>query len=498
MHEQQEFLLLHNVHKYFSGVHAVNNLSLSIKKGEIHCLAGENGSGKSTLIKIISGIHTPEEGQILINGRQQTSLSPAQAISHGIQVIYQDFSLFNNLTVAENLTFNANLARKKQFINWHEIKKEAHSALSRLEIDIDLNREVGTLSVAQKQLIAIARALMFNARLLIMDEPTTALTGREVKVLFDIVRGIRAEGISILFVSHKMREMLEISDWITVIRNGSKVAEGPTSEFDEKLLTWHMTGQQFSHEKYFCPEKTEIPRLELRNFCGRAFTDINLQLYRKEIVGITGLLGSGRTELAQALFGMEPNFLGEVIIDGEPVTLRSIQQAIASGIAYVPEDRLSEGLFLSQSILRNILATTLDDHKTTLFFDRKKANIKAAGMVEDLTINTVNIRNSVSTLSGGNQQRVVLAKWLLTQARVLILNGPTVGVDVGSKAEIHQKIRTITSEKALSVLMISDDIQELVYNCNRILIMHRGRFIDEIPAEKTEENDINNRLKELI
>ncbi len=498
MNEQHQFLLLRNVHKYFSGVHAVNDLSISIKKGEIHCLAGENGSGKSTLIKIISGIHAPEKGEIFINGNQQKTLTPAQAIKQGIQVIYQDFSLFNNLTVAENLTFNVNLARKKQLINWRGIKKEAGDALSRLEIDINLNQEVGTLSVAEKQLIAIARALMFNARLLIMDEPTTALTGREVKVLFDIVRGIRAEGISILFVSHKMREMLEISDRITVIRNGSKVAEGPTSEFDEKLLTWHMTGQQFSHEKYLCPEKAEKPRLQLRNFCGKAFSDINLQVQKKEIVGITGLLGSGRTEFAKALFGMEPDLQGEVILDGEPVVLHSIQQAIASGIAYVPEDRLSEGLFLDQSILRNILATTLDDDRKTFFFDRKKANVRAAEMVAELTINTTNIRNLVSTLSGGNQQRVVLGKWLLTHARVLVLNGPTVGVDVGSKAEIHQKIRTIANENSLSVLMISDDIQELVHNCNRILIMHRGRFIDEIPAEKAEENDINNRLKELI
>ncbi len=498
MNEQRELLLLQNVDKYFSGVHAVNDLSISIKKGQIHCLAGENGSGKSTLIKIISGIHAPERGKIFINGKRQATLTPAQAIAQGIQVIYQDFSLFDNLSVAENLTLNANLARKKRLVSWGSIRKQAQSALARLEIDMDLDEEVGNLSVAQKQLIAIARALMFNARLLIMDEPTTALTGKEVKVLFDIVRGIRAKGILILFVSHKMREMLEISDWITVIRNGGKVAEGPTDEFDEKLLTWQMTGQQFSHERYSCPKKEETLRLELRNFSGRAFRDINLRLRRREIVGITGLLGSGRTEFAQALFGMEPHFLGEIFLDGKRVAPRTIEQAIADGIAYVPEDRLSEGLFLSQSILRNILATTLDDNRAGLFFDRNKANAKAAEMVEELTINTANIRNPVSTLSGGNQQRVVLGKWLLTKARLLILNGPTVGVDVGSKAEIHEKIREITRENALSVLMISDDIQELVHNCNRIFIMHRGRLIDEIPGELAEENAINTRLKELI
>lgn len=497
MNAQQEFLSLKNVHKYFSGVHAVNDLSLTLDKGEIHCLAGENGSGKSTLIKIISGIHTPEQGEIFIDGKRHATLTPAQAIERGIQVIYQDFSLFGNLSVAENLTINANLARKKRLVSRKNMRSEAQKALERLEIELDLDREVGSLPVAQKQLIAIARALMFNARLIIMDEPTTALTGREVKVLFDIVRAIRAEGISILFVSHKMREMLEISDRITVIRNGSKVAEGATGEFDEKLLTWHMTGQEFSHKKYTMAESTTVPRLELRDFGGKAFRGIHLTLQQKEIVGITGLLGSGRTEFAQALFGMEPACTGEILLDGDKISPRSIRQAIASGIAYVPEDRLSEGLFLSQSILRNILAATLDDNTAALFLDRKKANEKAARMIDELTINTASVRNPVSTLSGGNQQRVVLGKWLLTNAKVLILNGPTVGVDVGSKAEIHQKIRSIATEKSLSVLMISDDIQELVHNCNRILIMHRGKFIDEIPSAEAEENDINNRLKEL-
>lgn len=340
---------------------------------------------------------------------------------------------------------------------------------------------------------------MFNARLIIMDEPTTALTSREVQVLFGIVRQIQEQGISVLFVSHKMREMLEISDKMTVIRNGSKVAEGNTAEFTEKLLTYHMTGQELVDEKYTIDgTPSTSPRLELKGYSGTGFNDLNLSVYPKEIIGITGLLGSGRTNIAQALFGMQAKTSGHVFIDGTEVTLHSISQAIENGIAYVPEDRLSEGLFLTQSIKKNILAATLDVTRKGMIFNQAKADTNAARMVDELGINTVNADNPVNTLSGGNQQRVVLAKWMLTDAKILVLNGPTVGVDVGSKSEIHQKIRMIAQNEGLSVIMISDDIHELVHNCNRIILMHKGKFIDEISAEQAEENDINNRLKELV
>lgn len=498
MNTQENFISLEHVHKYFSGVHALNDLSLSIRKGEIHCLAGENGSGKSTLIKTISGIHTPSEGTITVDGEKVTRLTPTQAIAKGVQVIYQDFSLFANLTVAENLALNTNLAQKKRFVNWKGVYKQAREAMDRLQIDIDLDAEVGTLPVAQKQLIAIARALMFNAKLIIMDEPTTALTGKEVKVLFEIVRQIQAQGIAILFVSHKMREMLEISERITVIRNGSKVAEGNTDEFDEKLLTYHMTGQEFTDEKYLLKTQAQdTPRLHLKDFGGDGFQNIDLTAHKKEIIGVTGLLGSGRTEFAQALFGMQQT-TGTFEIDGVAMNMSSVQKAIECGIAYVPEDRLSEGLFLSQSIKRNILATNLDVGTKGIFMDKDAAAHRAQSMVDEMTIKTANYENAVNTLSGGNQQRVVLGKWLLTSAKILILNGPTVGVDIGSKSEIHSIIRKIAQDEDIAVIMMSDDIQELVHNCNRIIIMHKGEFIDEISAEDAEENDINNRLKELV
>lgn len=499
MNNKEDFITLEHVHKYFSGVHALNDISLSIKKGEIHCLAGQNGSGKSTLIKVISGIHAPSEGVIRIGDKSLNNLTPKQAIALGVQVIYQDFSLFANLTVAENLALNTNLAQNKKFVSWKKVHQLARQAMDRLQIEIDLDCEVGSLPVAQKQLIAIARALMFDARLIIMDEPTTALTSKEVKVLFERVRQIQKEGIAILFVSHKMREMLEISERITVIRNGSKVAEGLTQDFDEKLLTFHMTGQEFTDQKYILKNNEQaLPRLQLHNYSGNGFQNINLRLHKKEIIGITGLLGSGRTELAKALFGMHADTKGQLQIDGVEVRLSSIPEAIRHGIAYVPEDRLSEGLFLAQSIKRNILATTLDSLGSTLFLDRNVANERASRMVDEIGIQTNNFENAVNTLSGGNQQRVVLGKWLLTNAKILILNGPTVGIDIGSKAEIHLRIRSIAQEGDLAVIMFSDDIQELVNNCNRIIIMHKGEFTDEISAIDADENDINNRLKELV
>ena len=495
----KDFLALKNIHKYFSGVHALNDISLTLEQGEIHCLAGENGSGKSTLIKVISGVHAPDSGEIRINGEKQAGLTPMKAIDQGIQVIYQDFSLFGNLTVAENLAINTNLRQKKRWVNWAQVRELAREALDRLRVDIDLNAEVSTLPVAQKQLIAIARALMFNVRLIIMDEPTTALTSKEVQVLFDVVEQIREKGISLLFVSHKMREMLEISHRVTVIRNGKKVMEAPTADLDEQQLTFHMTGQDIQTQPYdFEADTGQTPLLALDRWQTALLRDINLNLYKQEVVGVTGLLGSGRTALGLSLFGLEPSISGTLAVNGRPVDLSSVQNAIGAGIAYVPEDRLSEGLFLTQSINRNIQAATHDRFTRGMTLDMQQANSAALDMIRSLSIATPSGDNPVNTLSGGNQQRVVIAKWLLTRPRILVLNGPTVGVDVGSKAEIHAKIRSLAETEDLGILMISDDIPELIQNCNRILIMHKGTFVREIPARDADENQINAFLKSLV
>jgi simple sugar transport system ATP-binding protein len=493
------FIELCNIEKHFAGVHALNDVSLAIRPGEIHCLAGENGSGKSTVIKIMSGVYRPDGGTIRIDGQPVHKLTPIESIARGVQVIYQDFSLFGNLTVAENLALNTELRAGRHLINWGSVRRLARRALDELGVDIDPEADVETLPTAGKQLVAIARALMSDARLLIMDEPTTALTRKEVETLFSIVRDIQRRGIAILFVSHKMREMLEISERITVIRNGRKVAEGPTGDFNEGLIIRHMTGHDISAETYHWtppPGPLPPPRLEIRGLTlADSFTDLALAIHPGEIVGLSGLLGSGRTEVALALFGMEPDYQGEILIDGAPARLNTVQDAIATGIAYVPEDRLSEGLFLTQSINRNILATSYDTIARHTVIDRAKAATMTAEMIANLQVATPTGEKLVSELSGGNQQRVVLARWLLTQARVLVLNGPTVGVDVGSKAAIHRIIRDLAVNHGLAVLMISDDVLELVENCNRIVLMHRGRFVEECDTAVINEEDISEKLK---
>jgi simple sugar transport system ATP-binding protein len=495
----EPLLELRHVGKNFAGVRALDDVSLRIDRGVIHCLAGENGSGKSTVIKVISGVHAADQGELLFDGERAQRLAPKDAIARGVQVIYQDFSLFGNLTVAENLALGTELRARRRVVSWRRVRAVAREAVQRLGVELDLDAEVATLPTAGRQLVAIARALMADARLLVMDEPTTALTGKEVQTLFKIVREIRARGLAVVFVSHKMREMLEISDRITVLRNGRVVADGPTSECTESSITRAMTGHDIEGQRYrFEPRGEEPPRLLVRGLTvpGRLH-GIDLTVRPGEIVGISGLLGSGRTDLALALFGMHPDYSGEISLDGKPVRLRTPQDAIAHRIAYVPEDRLTEGLFLSQSIDRNLLASIYDRLAPHRLIDRRRARAAAAEMIRDMQVVTPSGESPVIELSGGNQQRVLIGRWLLTEARLLILNGPTVGVDVGSKAGIHLRIRELARSRGLGVVMISDDVPELLQNCNRILVMHRGRLAGEIDAAVTSEDGLNERLGAL-
>jgi len=492
---------LRHIVKRFGGVKALDDVCLRINPGEIHCLAGENGSGKSTLIKIISGVYQPDEGEIRIDGKLIDKLDPVRSVHHGIQVIYQDFSLFGNLTVAENLALNTFLIEGRQSVSWRRVRELAKNALNRLDVEIALDAEVDSLAVSGKQIVAIARALMADARLIIMDEPTTALTRHEVDTLFNIVRDVQRQGVAVLFVSHKMREMLEISERLTVLRNGKKVAEGAIADFDELSITRAMTGQELSADPYrWLANKSTVAKAKLavKNISvPGAVENVSFSLDAGEIVGLSGLIGSGRTELALALFGMRPDFTGNIQIDGDAVHPKTVQAAVASGVAYVPEDRLTEGLFLSQSIERNIVVTSLDRFVRGLFIDHKKANATTRDMLAHMRITAPSPDTPVNHLSGGNAQRVLLARWLLTGAKVLILNGPTVGVDVGSKAQIHRIIRKLAHDEKIAVLMISDDVSELVQNCNRIFVMHRGRFVDELSGINMTEDAVNDRLKTL-
>ena len=471
------------IEKSFGGVHALQGVSLHIQKGEIHCLAGENGCGKSTLIKIISGFYTADAGRLEIDGTVYDKITPSQAIQAGIQVIYQDFSVFPNLTVMENLALNHELSNKRKIVNRKRFRIIAEQALAKIGIRLELDALVEELSVADKQLIAICRALLSNAKLIIMDEPTTALTKKEVQALFAIIRQLQQQGISILFVSHKLDEVFEISERFTIFRSGKNVFTGETSALDDKAFTYYMTGRDFGDSDPVPALQSAQTVLEVRNLTlPGAFSNISFSLHEGEILGITGLLGSGRTELVQTLFGYRRAQSGTIEIGGRPVTITSVKSAMRNGIGYVPEDRLTEGLFLQQPIRSNILVSKWEALSGRFgVLNRPRLRDEAARWISQLSIAARFPQLPVQTLSGGNQQKVVLARWLALPLKVLILNGPTVGVDIGAKHDIHKIIRGL-AEQGLAVIIISDDLPEILENCHRTLIMRAGKIAGEAAA----------------
>lgn len=485
------------ISKHFGGVTALNKVDLTIKKGEIHCLMGENGCGKSTLIKIISGFYTPDEGTIIFENKEYHKLSIAQSIQMGIQVIYQDMSIFPNLTVAENIAINNELYNRKKVVNWKKVKNIAIEALSHIDIELPLDAIVGELSVADKQLIAIARAILNNSKLIVMDEPTSALTRKEVDKLFKVIRQLQAEDIAILFVSHKLDEVFEIADQFTVFRNGELVVSDAARNINNEQFIYYMTGRKLE-EAAFIPEKIDKDKalFKVENLClTNGFENINFEIYPGEIFGITGLLGSGRTELAKTLFGLYSATNGSIYIEGEKVKIRTPMDAIKNKIAYVPEDRLTEGLFLTQSIENNMIVSNIDRLKTAKgTVDYQKGHEDSKKWVKNLGIKINRLEDGIQTLSGGNQQKVVLGKWLETAPKVLILNGPTVGVDIAAKFDIHHYLRNLAAQMNLAILLISDDISEVLNNCNRILIIKNGRMTGEYVNTELDYHELQNLI----
>jgi simple sugar transport system ATP-binding protein len=490
------YLELKDICKNFSGVRALDRVNLSVAPGEIRCLVGENGSGKSTLIKIVAGVVRHDSGEIRIDGRIFSRLHPIDALREGIQVIFQDFSLFPNLTVAENMAMNTLLAEKRHLVTRRRIRDIAGEALSRLGVELDPEALVEDLPVASKQLVAIGRALLQNARLIIMDEPTAALTRPEVRRLLEIIRALKERNIATLFVSHKLDEVMDVSEQITVLRNGRVVADEPRSAFDTARLAFCMTGRRIAQSRRRAvPVRTGEPLLSLRHLsCKGSFRDVSLDLWPGEILGVTGLLGSGRTELALALFGMEPATEGEIRIEGRDVSIRNIHDALRNGLGYVPEDRLTEGLFLSKSLADNAAASTARNLAGRLGLLPPRVLLRfGEDWIRRLRIAAPSASVPVRNLSGGNQQRVVLARWIALSPKVLVLNGPTVGVDIGSKSEIHAILEDLAA-KGMGILIMSDDIPEVLHNCNRILLMKRGRIVEEFDGATTDENELARKL----
>jgi len=494
---EEKLLFAKNISKSYAGVQALDSVSISIKKGEIHCLVGENGSGKSTLVKIIAGVISPDEGEIIIKGHSYEHLHAIDSIKAGIQVIYQDLSLFPTLTIAENISLNQMVEKGRKFINWKEIKKIAITELAKININLNVDELVENFSMANKQTVAIVRALTQDAKLIIMDEPTSTLTKKEIDSLFSIILDLKKKGISILFISHKINEILEISDKVTVIRDGKKVGDYNAAELDFDTIIFHMTGKKINKNKFQYKEKKCNKKilLEVKNLTKKDnYENMCVKLHAGEILGVTGLLGSGRTEFALSLFGLNKPDSGKILVNSKVVNINSPQEAIKLGISYLPEDRYTQGLFLQQSIEDNIVVTILKEFLNKLRFVNmiKKSNT-AIRWAEELKIKTASLNASVETLSGGNQQRVVLAKWLAINPKIFILDCPTIGIDIASKAEIYKTIIGLTSQ-GMGIIVISDEISEVLYNCNRILIMRDGKIINKINAEKLTEGKLYNMV----
>ena len=480
-----------DIKKSFGGIYALDGVELNIKRGETHCLAGENGCGKSTLIKIISGVYQADSGSFTIDGKRFSHITPAQAIDAGVQVIYQDFSLFPNLTVMENLAFNREIANRRSLLSYRRMKQTALEALGKIGLSLDLKTRVADLPIADRQLIAIARALLSDAKLIIMDEPTSALTKKEVANLFRIIAELKEQGVSILFVSHKLDEVFQISDSITIFRSGRHVVTCPAAEMDRRKFSYYMTGREFS-------EETERPSgdesdvvLETRGLGLRgAFEDVNLSLRRGEILGITGQLGSGRTELALSLFGLERPDGGAVLVEGKPVRIRRVADAEALGIAYVPEDRLTEGLFLPRSITINSAVTRLDALSGPAgTLRRAEMERETADWISRLSIAASDQRSAVGTLSGGNQQKVIIAREVTNDPDLLIAVQPTRGLDVGAIEFVHKSL-VEQRDHGKAVLLISLELDEVMDLSDRINVLYNGRIVGEMDAAGADEKEI--------
>lgn len=475
------FLEIKNISKTFPGVKALDNVCFEIKAGEVHALVGENGAGKSTLIKILSGFQQPDKGgKIWIDGQETKMNDVMDAIKKGISVIYQDFSLFSNLTVAENIGINELIEKKRPILKWKEMNEKAKKALAVLGADIDPKEIVENLSVAKQQMVAIASAIAQDAKMIIMDEPTSALSKGEVEQLYRIIDMLKEKKIAIMFVGHKMDELFRVADRFTVFRDGQYVTTVLKEEVDEQKLVSFMVGRKVEIKSYANLEEKEQVVLSVKNLTKKGnFKDVTFDVHAGEVVGITGLVGAGRSEMAQALFGIHKPTDGQIYIDGKEVSISSPSEALKNGLAYIPESRQTQGLVLQKTISSNITLPLLKKYKNRFgLLDRKAQRNSVTKWVEMLDVRPNNPDMLAMQLSGGNQQKVVLAKWISTKAKILIIDEPTNGVDIGAKAEIHQIIRKL-AEEGTAVIVISSELPEILSVSDRILVMRKGKIAGE-------------------
>jgi rhamnose transport system ATP-binding protein len=480
---------LTGVSKSFGGITVLKNVDFDVRAGEVHALLGENGAGKSTLIKIIAGVHAPDSGTIRLGDVSHSAVSPKDARRGGVATVYQELLLFPELTVAENV-FLGNAPRGPGgMLDWQQMRRRARQLLDSLDShDLDVDAKVGSLSVANRQRVEIAKALSQDAKVLIMDEPTAALADVDIRRLIDVVKRLRERGVGIVYVSHKLPEIFELADRVTVLRDGQRIDTRPISEVTEQSLVAMMVGREIDHLFPRGEPKIGDVLLRVENLSyGTRVRDVSFELRRGEILGLAGVVGAGRTELALTLFGITPATAGRIVLDGKEVTITSPKQARDLGIAYVPEDRGLQGLVRPMTIAQNNSMASLHNVTKGIFINLKTEFQRAADAITKLGVKTRGPAQVVGQLSGGNQQKVVIGKWLETSPRILIMDEPTRGIDVGAKSEIHALMARLAAE-GMAILMISSELPEILGMSDRVLVMLGGRLAATIDrADATPE-----------
>jgi rhamnose transport system ATP-binding protein len=481
---------IRDISKSFGGTAALSGFSLTLEAGKIHALVGENGAGKSTLIKTMTGIYQPDTGEILMNGEPVSFPGTAAAQRAGVAAIYQEPMVFPDLSVAENI-FISHQDRPK-LINWNALNDEAAAMIARLGVSLDPRRSAAELTLAEQQTVEIARAISLNVRVLIMDEPSASLSDHEVKRLFGIARSLRDQGVAVLYISHRLEEIFALADTVTVMRDGKRISTRPIAEVTQSSMVAEMVGRDMAGRFAREPSKdTGETLLSVSNLAKTGtFRDITFTVNRGEILCFSGLVGARRTDVGLALFGVAPADSGTITIAGKPVIITNPNQAQALGIAYVSEDRRKLGLALSEGITANITLPMLGKYSGAFgWLDRMRELTDAQSFRQKLNIKAANLTVPVGTLSGGNQQKVMLAKWLNTKPRVLIVDEPTRGIDVGAKAEVHQILRSLAAE-GVAIIIISSDLPEVLSLADRILVMREGRIVGEFAGDEATDEAV--------
>lgn len=488
-----------NITKEFPGVKALDNVQLKVKKGTVHALMGENGAGKSTLMKILIGIYTPDSGKIIFDGEELKVSAIKNALDKGISMIHQELSPIRNMTVAENIFLGREPSYKFGWVKAKELEEKTRKLFEKLEIDIDPKAKMSELSIANTQMVEIAKAISYNSKLIIMDEPTSAITEKEVHHLFKIIRSLKQEGVSIIYITHKMDELAQITDEVTVLRDGKYIGTKSSDQITKDELIEMMVGRELN--QIFHKQQVEIKELALSvqqlSKKGK-FENISFEVRKGEIVGIAGLMGSGRTEVLESVFGINPSDSGEIYVHGEKATIRSPRDAIRYGMGLLTEDRKLTGLFLPLSVQDNIITVTIEQYAKGGFLNEKKIREDCQRLSDQLAIKTPSLQQLIKYLSGGNQQKALIARWLLQDPDILFLDEPTRGIDVGAKSEIYNLIFDL-AKKGKAIVVVSSELPEILGLSDRIIVMHDGKKTGELSREEaTQERIMELATGELV